>query len=316
MSLREEERVASERDGAMPCAPPHVPPHARPDARLHAQLHAQLHAMSFDIEEFFQVRLMRPHYARSEWEALPSRVEASTDTLLELLADTDRRATFFTLGWVAERHPRLIRRIVDGGHEIASHGQEHALVHEQTEQEFSADVLRSKKILEDVSGERVQGYRAANFSIGERTPWAYAALAEAGYTYSSSSHPVRNPAYGATGGSHLPHRRDGVAELPVTTLPVFGQNLPCAGGGYFRLFPYLWTRLALAAAARRAEAPMIFYLHPWEVDPDQPRPAGLSRSTRIRHYTALDRCADRLRDLLTRYQWHRIDQAFAKEIAA
>ena len=275
-----------------------------------------VHAMSIDVEEHFQVWALRHHYGRDAWPGLPSRVEANTERLLELMDATGTRATFFTLGWVAERHPALVRRIVERGHELASHGQDHRLVYEQSEDEFREDVRQSKAVLEDIAGVAVRGYRAANFSIDKRTPWAHAALAEAGYRYSSSSHPVRNDHYGESGGAPVPHERDGIVELPVTTLALAGMRLPCAGGGYFRLLPYGWTRLALARAAATDETPMIFYLHPWEVDPGQPRPPRLDLKTRIRHYTSLSRCADRLADLMRRFRWGRIDEAFADRLAA
>ena len=272
------------------------------------------HAMSIDVEEFFQVWALRNHYARADWDRLPSRVVESTDRLLELMGATGTHATFFTLGWVAERHPDLIRRIVAEGHELASHGYDHQLVREMSEQAFREDLMRSKDLLEQAGKVEVTGYRAPNFSIDSSTPWAYEALLDAGYRYSSSSHPVANDHYGDVRGERHPHRRDGIVELPVTVLPVGGRNLPCAGGGYFRILPYRWTRFALARTVREPGARTMFYLHPWEVDPGQPRPDRLKFKTRIRHYTRLSKCASMLKDLMQRFTWDRIDRVYAREL--
>ncbi|MEZ5825070.1 MAG: DUF3473 domain-containing protein [Geminicoccaceae bacterium] len=285
---------------------------ARPNARPMAT--SARHAMSIDVEEFFQVWALRNHYARSQWDDIPSRVVDSTGLLLDLMEATGTRATFFTLGWVAERHPALIRRIVAEGHELASHGYDHQLVREMTEQAFREDLARSKALLEEAGGVEVTGYRAPNFSIDASTPWAYEALLDAGYRYSSSSHPVANDHYGDVRGERRPHRRDGIVELPVTVLPLAGRNLPCAGGGYFRILPLAWTRFALDRVAREPGARTMFYLHPWEVDPAQPRPGRLGLSTRFRHYTRLSKCASMLKDLMQRFAWDRIDRVYADEL--
>ncbi|MEZ5837827.1 MAG: DUF3473 domain-containing protein [Geminicoccaceae bacterium] len=270
--------------------------------------------MSIDVEEFFQVWALRCHYARDDWDRLPSRVVASTGRLLDLMEETSTKATFFTLGWVAERHPGLVRRIVEDGHELASHGYDHKLVHEMSESQFREDLAKSKDLLEQAGGVAVHGYRAPNFSINTATPWAYDALRETGYSYSSSSHPVANDHYGDVRGERRPYRRDGITELPVTVLPLAGRNLPCAGGGYFRILPYAWTRYALARAVREPGIRGMFYLHPWEVDPGQPRPDGLDLKTRFRHYTRLSRCASMLKDLLQRFAWDRIDVIYRNEL--
>lgn len=265
-------------------------------------------AFTIDVEDYFQVWALSPHIPRHTWDEWPARVEPNTHHLLDLLAATGRHATFFTLGWIAERFPALIRRIVAEGHEIASHGYDHRLVYEQTSEAFRADVTRAKALLEDAGGHEVRGFRAASFSLGRATPWAHAILGETGHAYSSSSHPVRNDHYGDHGVLATPCLRHGVLEVPVTTVPLLGRNLPCGGGGYFRLLPYAWTVRGLSRSARLRSGPVVFYLHPWEIDPGQPRPAGLSMKTRLRHYTNLGRCAARVGRLLAVYPWTRLDR--------
>ncbi len=221
-------------------------------------------------------------------------------------------ATFFTLGWVAERHPRLIRRIVDAGHELASHGYSHIRVDDQSEDEFRADAGRTRRLLEDASGVAVTGYRAASFSIGRTTPWAHRILAEEGYRYSSSINPIRHDHYGMPDAPRFAFRpaADGVVEFPMTTVRLLGCNLPCSGGGYFRLMPYGLFRSAIRRFNRVDANPAIFYFHPWEIDPDQPRPGGLSAMARFRHYLNLDRMEHRLRRLLAEFDWGRMDRVF------
>lgn len=273
-------------------------------------------AFTVDVEDYFQVWALSPYIPRKDWERWPARVERNTHVLLDLLAAAGCQATFFTLGWIAERHPVLVRRIVAEGHELASHGYDHRLVYEQTQAEFRADVARTKALLEDLSSHPVRGFRAASFSIGRATPWAHAVLAETGYLYSSSSHPVRNDHYGAQEAISEIHHRDGVIEAPVVTLPLFGRTWPCGGGGYFRLLPYAWTAGAIEQIARRRMGPIIFYLHPWEIDPDQPRPSGLGLKTWFRHYTGLYGCAGRVVRLLAAHPWTRLDRVLGVETSA
>jgi len=273
-------------------------------------------AMTVDVEDWFQVQAFARTLRRDEWEGLERRVEANTDRVLEAFARHSVHATFFTLGWVAERHPALVRRIVADGHELASHGHGHELVHEIGEAAFRADVRRAKAALEDAGGVAVRGYRAPTFSIGPRTPWAHTVLAEEGYGYSSSIFPVRHDLYGAPDAPRLPHRPqvDGVPELPMTTLRLGTRNLPCAGGGWFRLIPYPVFRTGLRRVNGTEGTRGIFYFHPWEVDPGQPRVAAAGRLSRFRHYTGLGSMMARLDTLLLDFSWGRMDEVFAAEI--
>jgi polysaccharide deacetylase family protein (PEP-CTERM system associated) len=271
---------------------------------------AATHALTLDIEEYFHAHALARWYPRERWPSLESRVAAWSGRLLDLLAEAGARATCFVLGWVAERHPRLVRRIVAEGHELASHGYGHAPLWALDRAAFRADLERAKAILEDVAGVAVRGYRAPSFSLGPATPWAYAVIAETGHAYSSSVHPVSWSAYRSGAGPRRPHLVEGVVEIPVTTLPAGPLgNLPFAGGAWFRLLPEWWVRRALAHVAARGEAPGVFYLHPWELDPDQPRPPGLDPLTRLRHYGGIARVESRLRRLLRAARWERLDRA-------
>jgi polysaccharide deacetylase family protein (PEP-CTERM system associated) len=277
-----------------------------------------VNAMTVDVEDYFQVQAFADVIARDDWDAMPRRVERNTDRLLEIFAATGVKATFFTLGWVAERHPDLIRRIVAGGHELASHGYSHRRADEQTPDEFRADVTRTKAILEDAGGSEVRGYRAATFSIGSRNLWAFEVLAETGYAYSSSVFPIAHDLYGMPQASRTPFRdaRSGLMEIPLTTVRCLGRNLPCSGGGYFRLLPYALSRWAMRRVNRVEQAPCVFYMHPWEIDPDQPRQHRASRKSRLRHYTNLGATEGRLKRLLGDFAWGRMDQAFARVLTA
>jgi polysaccharide deacetylase family protein (PEP-CTERM system associated) len=275
-------------------------------------------AMSVDVEDWFQVQAFAGIIRRDTWDGLDRRVEANTDRVLAHFAAAGVTATFFTLGWVAERHPALIRRIVAGGHELASHGHGHEQVHRIGQAAFRADIRRAKAALEQAGGVAVQGYRAPTFSIGPATPWAHAVLAEEGHRYSSSVFPVKHDNYGtpdAPRGPHRPHA-DGVVELPMTTVRAAGRNLPCAGGGWFRLVPYGLFRTGLSRVNRHEGKPGIFYFHPWEVDPEQPRVAGAPRLSRFRHYTGMSTMLARLDRLLRDFAWGSMDEVFAPAIAA
>jgi len=270
-----------------------------------------VNAMSVDVEDYFQVQAFAGQVGRDQWEGLERRVEPNTETVLQMFSDFGVKATFFALGWVAERHGSLIRRIVAEGHELASHGFAHRRADEQTPDEFRADVRRAKKVLEDVSGARIRGYRAATFSIGARNLWAFEVLAEEGYAYSSSVYPIRHDLYGMPAAPRFafyPDGRDGIEEFPITTLRLANLNLPCGGGGYFRLLPYPLSRWALRRVNEVDRGPCIFYFHPWEIDPSQPRIAGASWKTRFRHYTNIERMEARLRRLLRDFAWDRIDR--------
>lgn len=234
------------------------------------------------------------------------------DRILDLFAEQNVHATFFTLGWVAERYPHLIRRIVDEGHELASHGYQHVRVVNQDEKAFREDVTHTKKLLEDLSGVEVRGYRAASYSIGEKNLWALDVLHDVGYQYSSSIYPIRHDLYGMPNAPRFAFRPkpDGILEIPVTTVALGGKKFPCGGGGYFRLFPYSLSRWAIKRVNEQDGQACLFYFHPWEIDPEQPRQSGLPLKTRVRHYLNLKRTESRLRRLLRDFNWNRMDRIF------
>lgn len=270
-----------------------------------------VNALTIDVEDYFQVSAFAPHIDRADWDRLPCRVAANIDHVLELLAESDSRATFFTLGWVAERYPEVVRRIVDSGHELASHGYEHFRASEQSVGKFLADIRLAKAVLEDVGGAPVQGYRAPSFSVGPANPWAFDCIAEAGYRYSSSVYPIRHDHYGAPDSPRFAHQiRDGLLEVPIATVRVLRANWPAGGGGYFRLLPYRLSRWSLRRVNAVDGQPAMFYFHPWELDPEQPRVQGLNATTRFRHYVNLRRTAPRLRRLLADFRWDRVDRVF------
>jgi len=274
-----------------------------------------INAMTVDVEDWFQVQAFAGTISRNDWDGLERRVEANTDRILAMFADARVFGTFFTLGWVAERHPALVRRIVAAGHELASHGYWHRLAHEQTPADFAQDVGSARKLLEDIGGVAVAGYRAPTFSINTRNPWAFDVLAEQGYSYSSSVYPVRHDLYGMPDAPRFPYRpRNGsLLEIPMTTVHAAGRNFPCAGGGYFRLLPYEMYRAALRRFNRDG-APGIFYTHPWEIDAGQPRVEAAPRMAKFRHYLNLKRTPARLQRLLRDFAWGRVDQAFAEAL--
>ncbi|MFP5418686.1 MAG: XrtA system polysaccharide deacetylase [Gammaproteobacteria bacterium] len=270
-------------------------------------------AMSIDVEDYFQVSAFAPHIRREDWDTLPCRVERNMDVILGLLDDAHAKATFFTLGWIAERYPQVVRQIVDNGHELASHGYGHQRASDLTPEAFRADITRAKHILEDLSGAPVRGYRAPSFSISRQNWWAVEELEKAGYVYSSSIYPVRHDHYGMPDAPRFPHRpngESGILELPPTTLPLMGRNWPAAGGGWFRLMPYTLSRWMLRRVNAQDAAPCMFYFHPWELDADQPRQPGLSAKTQFRHYVNLRRMPDRLRRLFNDFEWDRVDRVF------
>ena len=269
-------------------------------------------AMSVDVEDYFQVSAFENHVQRADWNNIPHRVVHNVQRILKLFDTGATRATFFTLGWVAERYPELIREVADAGHEIASHGFSHVRVTDQSPEEFSEDITRTKCILEDTTGREVRGFRAASFSIGAKNLWALDILREAGYSYSSSIYPVRHDHYGMPDAPRFPFRRgvDGVLEVPITTVRFLNRNLPCGGGGYFRLLPYGYTRWALKRVNMNDGKAGVFYFHPWEIDPEQPRQPGINLKTRVRHYTNLSRMEGRLSRLLREFKWDRMDKVF------
>jgi polysaccharide deacetylase family protein (PEP-CTERM system associated) len=276
-----------------------------------------LNAMSVDVEDYFQVQALAGVVDRDDWDNIACRVEANTNRLLDMYAAAGVKITFFTLGWVAARYPALIRRMVAEGHEVASHGLAHVRVDSQTPEQFRADIRQTKRIIEDAGGVPVRGYRAATFSINTANPWAFDVLAEEGHVYSSSIYPVKHDFYGVPDAPRFPYRpRDGVdlVEIPMTTVRLGARNLPCSGGGYFRLLPYAASRALLRRVNRVDGQPVVFYMHPWEIDPDQPRVAGLSAKSRFRHYVGLARMQGKLARLLGDFAWGRMDRAFATSL--
>lgn len=274
-------------------------------------------AMTIDVEDYFQVSAFDGHIARADWERWPARVEHNVERILELLDRHHVLATFFTLGWIAARHPALVRKVAAAGHEIASHGYAHQRVSDLSRQAFAADIVRSKHLLEDLCGQPVTGYRAPSFSIGAGNLWALESLHQAGYRYSSSIYPIRHDHYGMPDSPRFawhPRGRAGVLELPLSTVRLGGRQWPAAGGGYFRLLPYAASRWALRQVNFRDGQAGIFYFHPWELDPGQPRPRGLGARTRFRHYLNLHRTAARLERLLQDFRWGRIDDIFLEPI--
>ncbi len=270
----------------------------------------QTHAMTCDVEDYFQVSAFERLVPRSTWGGMESRVARNVDRVLEALSDTGISGTFFTLGWIAQRFPEIVRRIADQGHEIASHGMCHTRVWTQRPEEFRADALEARQRLEDVSGSAVRGYRAASWSIDSRTPWAHTVLQEAGYEYSSSLYPISHDHYGIPSAPTRPFyvRSAGLLEIPASTVTFGGRNWPASGGGYFRLLP---LKVSLWLLKRVAEStPAVFYFHPWELDPDQPRISGADSRARFRHYLNLHKFEARLKVVLQKFPWDRMDRIF------
>ena len=290
----------------------HLVPPANADASA-----LRRNAMTVDVEDWFQVQAFAGTIARADWNTLPCRVEANTERFLAMFADAGVHATFFTLGWVADRYPALIRRIVAAGHELASHGYEHRLVHEQSPGDFRLDVSRAKHVLEATGGVRVCGYRAPTFSIDTRNPWALDVLAEEGYDYSSSIYPIQHDLYGMPDAPRFPHRvaNGRLLEIPMTTVRLGARNLPCSGGGYFRLLPYRVFRAGLRRVNTQDHASGMFYTHPWEIDPAQPRVDAAPMMAKFRHYVNMGKTAGRIRRLLDDFAWDRVDKVFQPELA-
>jgi polysaccharide deacetylase family protein (PEP-CTERM system associated) len=267
-------------------------------------------AMSVDVEDYFQVSAFEKYIDRDDWQAHECRVEANVDNILSLFDEHSAKATFFTLGWIAERYPEMVRMIVDEGHELASHGMSHVRVTQQDQAAFRDDVIKTKALLEDISGVAVIGYRAASYSIGSENLWALEVLQQTGHKYSSSIFPIKHDLYGMPEAPRFAFRpfNDDFFEFPVTTVRVGGKNLPCGGGGWFRLIPYTGMRWALQRVNRQDRESAIFYFHPWEVDPDQPRQKGLDAKTRFRHYLNLNKMTPRLSRLMSDFEWGRMDE--------
>ncbi len=274
-------------------------------------------AMTIDVEDYFQVSAFARHIARSEWDRRECRIERNVDRILRMLDAHEVKATFFTLGWIAERYPHLVRAIFERGHEIASHGYGHERASDLSRSDFADDVRRAKAILEDLSGAAVTGYRAPSFSIGAGNLWALDVLAEAGYRYSSSINPIHHDHYGMPEAPRFAHRIHAeLLEVPPTTLRVFNRNLPSSGGGYFRLLPYALSRWMLRRVNAVDGQAAVFYFHPWEIDVDQPRIDGIGAKTRFRHYLNLGRMEERLDQLLADFKWGRMDELFLGRMGA
>ena len=276
-------------------------------------------ALTVDVEDYFHVSAFASHIARADWDRMPCRVERNVDAILELMQEHNARATFFVLGWVAERYAALVRRIVDQGHELACHGYEHQRATDQSPDEFRVDITRAKALLEDIGGVAVQGYRAPSFSIGHGNLWALECLRESGFRYSSSIYPIRHDHYGMPSAPRFafyPEGDRGLLEIPVTTVRLFNRNLPAGGGGYFRLLPYRVSHWLLKRVNAVDRQPCMFYFHPWEIDPGQPRQHGIGLKTRFRHYVNLSAMERRIRALFRDFQWDRVDRVFLKPESA
>ncbi len=265
-----------------------------------------VNAMTIDVEDYFHVSAFEGVVRRDAWDSYERRVTANTRRLLEIFARAEVHATFFVLGWVAEREPALVRAIVAGGHELASHGFAHRLIYDQEPVAFRDDVRTAKALLEQIGGVRVRGYRAPSFSVTPRSRWALDVLVEEGYTYDASIFPIRHDRYGMPGAPRHPYaERAGtgsIAEAPATTVTLGPMTMPAAGGGYFRIFPYAFTRWAIRRVNGQERMPAIVYLHPWEVDPAQPR-IHAGRLSLFRHYTNLHRTERRLEQLLRDFRF-------------
>lgn len=279
---------------------------------------AIINGFSVDVEDWFQVGAFEKVIDPADWDNLAVRVDVNTNRLLDLFARLDVKATFFTLGWVAKRHPALMRRIVEQGHELASHGWAHRRVFTMNAQEFAADLQDARHALEDAGGVQITGYRAPSFSIDQRTPWAHQVLAEHGYAYSSSVAPIAHDHYGwreAPRFAFSPVAGSPLVEIPVTTVQLGQRRMAAGGGGFFRVLPYAFSHWAMARVNARDERPVVFYFHPWEIDTDQPRVAHAPLKSRLRHYTNIDRMEAKLTRMLKSFAWGRMDQLAAIETA-
>jgi len=275
-----------------------------------------VNGLSVDVEDWFQVGAFEDVIERDQWGALDDRVDRNVRQILDLFDAVDAKGTFFTLGWVAQRHGGLLRDIADRGHEIASHGWDHQRVFRMDAHSFATDIARTRNVLEDASGTRVVGYRAPSFSIDARTPWAHEVLAEAGYAYSSSVAPIAHDHYGwaeAPRFAFKPVEGSNFVEIPVTTAMFRGKRLAAGGGGFFRVLPYAFSRWAIRQVNRNDGRPAVFYFHPWEIDPGQPRVAGAPLRSRLRHYTNLDKMAGKLEQLVQDFHWGRMDALAKRE---
>jgi polysaccharide deacetylase family protein (PEP-CTERM system associated) len=270
-----------------------------------------MNALTIDVEDYFQVSAFAGTIRRDAWDQIPCRVENNVERIIGMLAEHNAKATFFTLGWVAERFPSLVRQIVDAGHELASHGYGHHRIQELTKTEFVDDITRAKKTLEDIGGVAVKGYRAPSFSVGYQTLWALDEIERAGYSYSSSIYPVKHDLYGMPDAPRFPYRLpSGLLEIPMTTARFGNRNVPAGGGGFFRLLPYAISRSLIRRVQREDQQPCMIYLHPWEFDPAQPRVQAAPLKSQFRHRINLARTTPRFKRLLSDFAWDRVDRVF------
>ncbi|MGI5310736.1 XrtA system polysaccharide deacetylase [Rheinheimera sp. WS51] len=268
-------------------------------------------ALTVDVEDYFHVAAFDTTISAADWETLPQRVERNTDILLQHFSDHNASATFFILGWVAERYPELVKRIHAAGHEVASHGYSHAKATSQTPEQFLQDITAAKQLLEEITAAEVIGYRAPSFSIGKNNQWAFSALQQAGYQYSSSTYPVVHDLYGTPDWPQKPYLRpEGIWEYPMPVLNKLGKQLPVAGGGYFRLLPYWLSKKGINGFLAQSDVPYMFYFHPWEIDPNQPRFHQASAKSKFRHYTNLGRMEAKLLRLLKDFQWRSVKEVY------
>lgn len=277
-----------------------------------------VNGLSVDVEDWFQVGAFEHVIERDDWGSLADRVDRNVREILDMFDEVDAKATFFTLGWVAERHGALLREVVARGHEVASHGWDHQRVCRMDRAAFAEDIARARQAIEGAAGVRIIGYRAPSFSIDRRTPWAFAELAEQGYAYSSSVAPIRHDHYGwpeAPRFAFKPIPAADLVEIPVTTAILGGRRVAAGGGGFFRVLPYAFSRWAIRQVNRRERRPAVFYFHPWEIDPGQPRVGGAPLKSRLRHYTKLEQMAPKLRQLVREFAWGRMDLLAEREKA-
>ncbi len=270
-----------------------------------------VNAFTVDVEDYFQVSAFSRYIPRASWDSYECRVENNIDKILSILNSKNTKATFFTLGWIAERYPLMVRRIVNEGHELASHGYGHERVTDLSPSNFFSDLKLSKNILENIVGIEVKGYRAPSFSIGSDNLWAFDCLHEAGYKYSSSIYPIKHDHYGMPNGQRFIHSvKDEFVEIPITTLRIKGKNYPSSGGGYFRLLPYFLSKNMLKKFLSDDKNPAIFYFHPWEIDKMQPRIDGIDLKTKFRHYVNISTMEKKINKLLMDFKWDRVDKVF------
>ena len=297
-----------------PVPPSHSPTISDIDGYTQDCKRTIVNAMTIDVEDYYQVSAFDPYIEKDDWSSYPSRVEANVDRILEIFESKSISATFFILGYVAQQHPGMVQRIASLGHEIASHGWKHYRVTAQSPKEFAEDIRKTKTILEDISGDIVKGYRAASYSVSEDSLWAHEELASSGHLYSSSIVPIKHDHYGIPEAPRFPFHVNpsGLLEVPVSTVAVNGKNYPCGGGGWFRLYPYSLSRLALNSIVEKENRPCVFYFHPWEIDPDQPRISGLPMKTKFRHYVNLPKMEGKICSLLDDFKWGRMDEIYLK----